>query len=142
MNYKRTENLETEPAPVKHTFESHVVVPLPEEVAYPIRRVEFDILCEGERASIELRIRDLSIHFSMAALFALVALIVGIHGDFAIASRNWLVFAFAVLISSIFLAGLATAYIVNRIAVRHKNGSAYSHLKEKIEDWFKSQGQR
>ncbi len=142
MNHKRTESLEAEPAPIRHTLESQVVVHLPKEIAYPLQRVEFDILCEGERVSIELRMRDLSVEISVAALFALVGLIVVIHGDFAIASRNWVVLAFGVLTLSILLAGLATAYIVNKIAVRHKNGSAYSHLKEKIEDWFKSQGQR
>jgi hypothetical protein len=141
MNHKRTENLEAEPAPIRHTLESQVVVHLPKEIAYPLQRVEFDILCEGERASIELRMRDLSIEISMAALFAFVGLIVGIHGEFAIAAGNWVVFAFGVLTLSILWAGLATAYIVNKIALRHKNASAYSHLKEKIEDWFRSQGQ-
>jgi len=142
MIHRRTENLEAGTTPEKHAVESVVVVTLPEEVAYPIRRKDFDTLCEGEMISNDLRWRDVSTGVSAAAFFAIVGLIVGIDWNLAMASRRWLVFAAMVLTVAIFLSGVVLAWILHRRVARHKNGSAYSRLKEEIEEWFRKQGRR
>jgi hypothetical protein len=140
MTHKRTENLEAETAPERHAVESVFVVALPEEIAYPIRREEFVTLREGERDSNDQRWRDVCIGISSTAFPALIGFIAEIDWKFAIASRKWMLFAFAVLFMAIFLSALTIACYLHAMVIQHKTDSAYSRLRQRIDDWFMSHG--
>lgn len=119
-----------------------VVVPTqPQEVAYPLRRETFDVLCEGERTKKDERWRDVSISICATSFLALITMMVTVDWQKMHPDTNLLGFLLVVLVAAIFLATLALSFIFNRKVGQQPASSSYARVKKKIIGWFEQRDQ-
>jgi hypothetical protein len=113
-----------------------VVPPQPEEVAYPLRGEQFDVLCEGERITEDKWWRDISIAISATALVGLVGVVATVEWDRALASKRWTVFVSTLVLAVLFLvAAILFVFMQTRLR-RQTPSSGYARLKSKIATYF------
>lgn len=114
-----------------------VVVPTqPQEVAYPLRREIFDILCEGESAKSDERWRDVAISVFATSVLSLITILATVDWDRIHPVKNKLGFLLFLLIAAITLSSLFMVIFFNRRVFGQKPPSVYARVKGNIEKWF------
>jgi hypothetical protein len=110
-----------------------LAVPIqPTELAYPLRRDEFDLLCETETINEDKRWRDVALAFFAAAITGVLSFIGSIDWDLSLASKHWGPLACTVLLGV--LAGVSfVVFVIQHMKVRRKPAStAYARVKVRI----------
>ncbi len=117
-----------------------VVVGQPEEVAYPLRREQFDMLCEGEALTNDARWRDVSLSVSVAALMGLMAQIMTLDWNHALGTGEKMVLILTGILAVLFLSSsVLFVYVCIRVR-RQITKSGYARIKAKIEHYFTTRG--
>lgn len=126
-----------QPQEVRVAVGGTVVVPTqPEEVGYPLRRAEFDILCEGENANKDERWRDVCIGVCATALMSLFALFATADWARILTSKAWVALTLSVVLLVIFVSSFVVSLILHSRVKRQALSSGYSRLKTRIENYF------
>jgi len=129
----------TNPAPGPYQVGSVVTNPRPNDFGFPIRKDEFEILCEGEVSEARAG-RDLYIGSCVGGVVGLVGVL---------ATTDWTTIwqperRVAFVVSGAILIGMVTASAVaacihQKRLTRTRNDSPYSRLRNIISAYFKNQ---
>ncbi len=114
-----------------------VVSAQPEEVAYPLRREEFDMLCEGEGCTRDERWRDVLIAVAATALVGLCALVLTVDWRQAIVSWKWVAFIIVLVQAVLFVSGTVISIFLHLRVRRQAASSGYARVKSKIDRYFR-----
>ncbi len=111
---------------------SLVAYPRPDEVVVPLRREEFDTLCEGG-VSEEKASRDLFIGAGFGALVGLVGVLATTDWDTAwkLGHRGWFLF-FLLVLCAMGAGSVAGAFIYQSHLKRTSSNSAFSRLRARL----------
>jgi hypothetical protein len=104
----------------------------PTEMAYPLRRDEFDLLCETETINEDKRWRDISIAFFAAAFAGLIGLIGSIDWDSTFKNQHWTPLVHTSILGVVTLSSFVI-FIIQQIKIRKKPvSSGYVRIKARI----------
>jgi hypothetical protein len=101
-------------------------------MAYPLRRDEFDLLCETETINEDKRWRDMSIAFFAAAFAGLIGLIANIDWDSTFKSQHWTPLVYTSILGVVTLSSFVI-FIIQQIKIRKEPvSSGYVRIKGRI----------
>jgi hypothetical protein len=104
----------------------------PTEMAYPLRRDEFDLLCETETINEDKRWRDISIAFFAAAFAGLIGLIGSIDWDSTFKNQHWAPLVYTSILGVVTTSSFVI-FIIQQIKIRKKPvSSGYVRIKARI----------
>jgi hypothetical protein len=118
---------------------SLVVSARPDEMGFPLREDEFQILREGEVSEARAG-RDLCIASCLTAVLGLLGIIATADWTPILQQQRKLPFAICSILFGIAAGCGAGSVIYHRRVVRTRNNSAYSHLVKQISEWFAKTG--
>jgi hypothetical protein len=119
-------------APVGGTM---IVPPQPDELVFPLRREQFDLLCEGE-VSEQRTLRDICIATCASAAVGLMGLLATIDWDFTVRQGRKGPFIWTSILAVIMLASAVTLVVAQHHITRTGKRSGYSRVKQRISDFF------
>lgn len=114
-----------------------MIVPTqPQEMAYPLRRDTFDLLCETETINEDLRWRDIALAFFAASFAGIVGLLGSIDWTATLTNKSWTPIiatgALGVLTFSSFI-----IFLIQRGKIKRKPvATGYWRAKQRIIDWY------
>lgn len=119
-------------APVGGTM---VVPPQPDEPVFPLRREQFDLLCEGEVTE-QRSVRDVCVATFTSGFVGFLGLLATIDWDSAITQRRKGPFVWSVILAVIVFASAVTGLVAQWRLTRTGTSSGYSRCKGRILDFF------
>lgn len=125
------------PEPIVSVGRGLVVLAQPEEVAYPLRREEFDMLCEGEGCTRDERWRDVLIAVAVTALVGLCALVLTVDWGQALVSWKWVALVVVLVQAVLFVSGAVISIFLHLRVRRQAASSGYARVKSKIGRYFR-----
>jgi hypothetical protein len=117
-----------------------VVPPQPDEPVFPLRREQFDLLCEGE-VSEQRTVRDVCLATFGSAMVGLIGLLATVDWDSAVRQGRMRPFIWTAILAAIVLAAAVTAVVAQWRLTRTGTSSGYSRIQHKILDFFDRQTQ-
>jgi len=108
----------------------------PDEIVVPLRRDEFEVLCEGE-ASSEKSNRDLSAGIGMTGLVGLVGVLATADWNSSLlpGHRAWFLL-FLIALSVITVGACVATFIFQTQLKKTLHNSAFSRIKARMQNWF------
>lgn len=129
-------NAPEEALPQGYQVAATIVMPLPADRAYPLRRLDFLRLCDGASGD-ETAGKHLCIGAFITALIGMVGLLSCVDWPTVFVRQRWpMLLSFAVLM--IFAAASAYGWIVHSIRLRREN-TPYTRVKHVILEFFEIQ---
>ena len=117
-----------------------VILSQPEELGYPIRREEFEILCEGEVHAKDKEWRNILIGITATAGLALLEQIATTEWGRALELKKWLVFMAVFVEALVFLSSIVISVYLHFRVRRRAVPSGYVRMKQKISTYFEQRG--
>jgi hypothetical protein len=115
-----------------------VIPPQPDEAAYPLRREQFDLLCEGE-ISEERTVRDICIAVFVSAFVGLIGLLATVDWNTAIREGRRAPFIWTASLAVAVFASLVSGATAQWRLSRIRTCSGYSRVRKRISDFFTNQ---
>ncbi len=104
----------------------------PPEMCYPLRRDEFDLLCETETINEDKRWRDITLAIFVTAVIGLFGIVGSVDWDASFAAKHWMPLEMAVIVGVITIASLVV-FVIQWIKVHQKpESSGYARVKVRI----------
>jgi hypothetical protein len=115
-----------------------IIPPQPNEPAFPLRREQFDLLCEGE-VSEQRTVRDICVAVLASSAVGLVGLLATIDWDSAVREARKAPFIWTAILAILVCAAAVTGAVAQWRVSRTRAQSGYSRVKRRISDFFERQ---
>ena len=129
-------------SPGKPTFAAvggTMVIPSqPDEPVFPLRREQFDLLCEGE-VSEQRTVRDICVAVLASSVVGLVGLLATIDWSSAVREARKAPFIWTAILATSVCAATVTGAIAQWRVSRTRTQSGYSRAKNRISGFFTKQ---
>lgn len=108
----------------------------PMEMAYPLRRDTFELLCETETMNEDKRWRDIALAFFGAAVAGFLGLLGSVDWKATITNNTWTPIVFTFLLGVLAVSSFAV-FMIQHIKVEKKPvATGYWRVKAKITTWY------
>jgi hypothetical protein len=113
----------------------------PDELVYPLRRDEFDVLLEVEALAEEKRWRDVALGSGVASLVGLLGILAAVDWSQISLAREWVPVLFVALLGMATV-GSVILFIVEEARVRRVQGSGFSNVSARIKNFLEEHSQK
>lgn len=108
----------------------------PSEMAYPLRRDQFELLCEAETINDDKRWRDGALGFFAAAVAGFIGLLATLDWDSTFTNKHWPTVIFTGALGVLTLtSAVIFIYFLFRVRRKHETGG-FSRVKSQIKKWY------